>query len=107
MARVRKNHYRVGQDVVFIWSGRKKLGVVEERRPKNKKIFYNVRCDDGKLYEELYVDNSEIAAILSHETEIVGIALKKQKAEAKEAAIAELEAPVEEFESLDDNIDDN
>lgn len=104
MGRVRKNHYKVGQDVVFIWSGRKKLGVVEERRPRNKKVFYNVRCDDGKLYEELYVDNSEIAAILSYETSIVGEALKKQRSETKEVSISE---PVEEFESLDDTIDDN
>jgi hypothetical protein len=104
MARVRKNHYKVGQDVVFIWSGRKKLGVVEERRPRNKKVFYNVRCDDGKLYEELYVDNSEIAAILSYETSIVGEALKKQRAEAKEAVTIDV---TEEFESLDDTIEDN
>jgi hypothetical protein len=99
MARVRKNHYKLGQTVCFIWSGVKKLGVIEERRPKSKKIFYNVRGEDGKLYENLYVDNSLIAAILSNETRIVSAAFKKAE-DLKEQEI-------EEFESLDDNFEDN
>jgi hypothetical protein len=97
MAKVRKNHYRVGQTICFIWSGVKKLGSIEERRPKNKKIFYNVRGEDGKLYENLYVDDSMIAAILSLETKIVEASFKKKL--GKKAEI--LEVP-EEFESLDD-----
>ena len=99
MARVKKNHYRLGQDVVFIWSGKLRMGNIEERRPKNKKIFYNVRGDDGKLYEHMHVDDSEIAAILSHETAIVGKALAKKKEMS-------LEPEVEEFESLDDPLED-
>jgi hypothetical protein len=99
MTRVKKNHYRLGQDVVFIWSGKLRMGNIEERRPKNKKIFYNVRGDDGKLYEHLYVDDSEIAAILSHETAIIGKSLAKKKDIA-------IEPEVEEFESLDDSLMD-
>lgn len=100
MARVRKNHYRIGQTVCFIWSGVRKLGTIEERRPKNKKIFYNVRGEDGKLYENLYVDDSLIAAILSVETRIVEESFKKklgQKTQEQEV--------LEEFESLDDTIE--
>ena len=100
MARVRKNHYKVGQPVVFIWSGKKRMGVIEERRPKNKKIFYNVRGDDGKLYEGMHVDDSEVAAILSHESRIVSQSLENKK-------IVEAAQEVEEFESLDDNIEDS
>lgn len=98
MARVRKNHYKLGQTVCFIWSGVKRLGTIEERRPKSKKIFYNVRGEDGKLYENLYVDNSLIAAILSNETRIVNASLKKAE-ELKEQE-------QEEFESLDDNTEE-
>lgn len=98
MARVRKNHYKLGQTVCFIWSGVKKLGAVEERRPKNKKIFYNVRGEDGKLYESLHVDDSLLAAILSNETRIVNASLKKAE-ELKEQE-------QEEFESLDDNTEE-
>lgn len=100
MARVRKNHYKVGQTVVFIWSGKKRVGVIEERRPKNKKIFYNVRGDDGKLYEGMHVDDSEVAAILSHESRIVSQSLENKK-------LVEAAQEVEEFESLDDNIEDS
>lgn len=100
MARVRKNHYKVGQTVVFIWSGKKRIGVIEERRPKNKKIFYNVRGDDGKLYEGMHVDDSEVAAILSHESRIVSQSLENKK-------LVEAAQEVEEFESLDDNIEDS
>jgi hypothetical protein len=100
MARVKKNHYKVGQAVVFIWSGKKKMGVIEERRPKNKKIFYSVRGDDGKLYEGMHVDDSEVAAILSHETRIVGESLEKKK-------LSKPESETEEFESLDDNLEDS
>lgn len=100
MARVRKNHYKVGQTVVFIWCGKKRIGVIEERKPKNKKIFYNVRGDDGKLYEEMYVDDSQVAAILSHESRIVSQSLENKK-------LVEAAQEVEEFESLDDNIEDS
>jgi hypothetical protein len=100
MARVKKNHYKVGQAVVFIWSGKKKMGVIEERRPKNKKIFYSVRGDDGKLYEGMHVDDSEVAAILSHETRIVSESLEKKK-------LVEAEPETEEFESLDDTLEDS
>jgi hypothetical protein len=99
MARVRKNHYKLGQYVCYIWSGVKKVGIIEERRPKNKKIFYNVRGEDGKLYENLYVDDSLISAILSNETKIILEKFSKDK-DLKEQE-------VEEFESLDDNLEDN
>ena len=46
-----------------------------------------------------YVDDSEIAAILSHETTIIGKALAKKKEK-------HLEPEVEEFESLDDLLAD-
>ena len=101
MARVRKNHYKLGQLVCFVWSGTKKLGKIEERRPKNKKIFYNVRGEDGKLYENLYVDDSLIAAILSNETRIVENSFK-EKLESKETT----QEVLEEFESLDDNLEE-
>jgi hypothetical protein len=98
--RVRKNHYKLGQTIVFIWSGKRRMGVIEERRPKNKKIFYNVRGDDGKLYEGMYVDDSEVAAILSYETRIVNESMEKKK-------LSKTEPELEEFESLDDNFEDN
>jgi hypothetical protein len=98
--RVRKNHYKLGQTIVFIWSGKRRMGVIEERRPKNKKIFYNVRGDDGKLYEGMHVDDSEVAAILSYETRIVNESMEKKK-------LSKTEPELEEFESLDDNFEDN
>jgi hypothetical protein len=98
--RVRKNHYKLGQTIVFIWSGKRRMGIIEERRPKNKKIFYNVRGDDGKLYEGMHVDDSEVAAILSYETRIVNESMEKKK-------LSKTEPELEEFESLDDNFEDN
>jgi hypothetical protein len=98
--RVKKNHYKLGQTIVFIWSGKLRMGVIEERKPKNKKIFYNVRGDDGKLYEGMHVDDSEVAAILSYETRIVNESMEKKK-------LSKTEPELEEFESLDDNFEDN
>jgi hypothetical protein len=108
--RVRKNHYKLGQTIVFIWSGKRRMGVIEERRPKNKKIFYNVRGDDGKLYEGMYVDDSEVAAILSYETRIVNESMEKKKLSKIESKTEETETEesvLEEFESLDDNFEDS
>jgi hypothetical protein len=48
----------------------------------------------------MHVDDSEVAAILSYETRIVGESLEKKK-------LSKPESETEEFESLDDNLEDS
>lgn len=83
MGRPKKEHYSLGQTVVFIWSGTKKLGKIESRSLKGKKMFYDVKGDDGKIYEDLFTDDSTIACILTRETEIVNKSIESKKSEIK------------------------
>lgn len=80
MGRPKKLHYSINQPVVFNWSRVKKYGTIFSRTLRGKKMYYDVLGDDGKVYEDLYTDDSEIACILSKETAILTKALEQKKA---------------------------
>lgn len=110
MGRPKKIHYSVNQPVVFVWSRNKKYGTIQSRSLKGKKMYYDVLGDDGKVYEELYTDDSEIACILTRETDIVLKALEKRKAREKEGISDDpITRPkvdvVDDFEPIDEEDD--
>jgi hypothetical protein len=53
----KKKKFSNNQIVVFRYSDRKIVGKIFLVRPVGKKNFiYDVMCEDGKVYQELYVD---------------------------------------------------
>lgn len=53
----KKKKFSNNQIVVFRYSDRKIVGKIFLIRPVGKKNFiYDVMCEDGKVYQELYVD---------------------------------------------------
>lgn len=56
MAR-KKKRFSTNQLVVFRVGNILKLGRVAMVRPIGKKFFYDVLCEDGKIYSELQVDS--------------------------------------------------
>ena len=54
----KKRKFSSGQIVVIRYSDRKLVGKVVLIRPVGKKFFYDVECEDGKIYSELLVDSA-------------------------------------------------
>jgi hypothetical protein len=52
----KKKKFSNNQIVVFRFCDRKLVGKVCLVRPVGKKFLYDVMCEDGKVYQELYVD---------------------------------------------------
>jgi hypothetical protein len=52
----KKKKFSNNQIVVFRFCDRKLVGKVCLVRPIGKKFLYDVMCEDGKVYQELYVD---------------------------------------------------
>lgn len=52
----KKKKFSNNQIVVFRFCDRKLVGKVCLVRPVAKKFLYDVMCEDGKVYQELYVD---------------------------------------------------
>ena len=59
----KKRKFSSGQIVVIRYSDRKLVGKVVLIRPVGKKFFYDVECEDGKIYSELLVDSAILGSI--------------------------------------------
>ena len=98
---IKKSNLKVGQEVIFIWSGKNKYGVIEVRKSRSKKFYYSVRCDDGKLYEDMQVDDSNVGSILTRESNIVIPIIKQRRSNPivipEQLIDAVIEEPEDEF----------
>jgi hypothetical protein len=52
-----KSRLSTGQTVVFRFSDKNLVGTVNAIKPIGKKYFYDVLCENGKVYENLPIDS--------------------------------------------------
>ena len=100
MGRPKKLHYPLNYTVVFLWSGVKRIGKIHSRTLRGKKMYYDVLGENGKIYEELYTDDSEIACILAKETSVINKSLEKKLSESKNSTISVPEQVDDEEETF-------
>ena len=82
----KKRKFSSGQIVVIRYSDRKLVGKVVLIRPVGKKFFFDVECEDGKIYSELLVDSAMNQCIDTYLTRLF-----YQKYKIDEAGIPEIE----------------
>ena len=111
----KKRKFSSGQIVVIRYSDRKLVGKVVLIRPVGKKFFYDVECEDGKIYSELLVDSAMNQCIDTYLTEDDENPVLNVKGISKTPVVEEVveeeaeEGVIEEEEILfeDDEIDPN
>jgi hypothetical protein len=82
----KKRKFSSGQVVVIRYGTRKLVGKVSIIRPVGRKFFYDVECEDGKMYPDLLVDSTMNQCIDTHITRLF-----YQKYKIDEAGIPEIE----------------
>lgn len=74
-----RSSYDLRSTVCFVWGGLPQLGQIVNKVVKNKKYYYDIQAENGKLYEDVCVDSkSEKYTILTHHTDIVVKSLAKR-----------------------------